>query len=214
MKTLIAAVAAATLAAGGIAWAAVPDSTGTIHGCYLKAGGIVRVIDEAKGQKCLTSLETPLTWNQAGPPGAVGPKGDNGDPGQATDHAAVQLPKVGFTHANWTTLFDIPGVGRFDVACESPRPDPTGIDDPKLRARYSNTTAAERTLVAERQNESARVPSGASYILTDPDLAVSYRLLVFPGSAASGTTSPTADVSISGVPTVDTFACDFWGSST
>ena len=89
-------VTAAALTAGGalalvigmaVATASIPDSSGVIHACYLKSLGIVRVIDT--GQSC-SNKETPLTWNQAGPPGpkgdtgatgAQGPKGDTGDAG-------------------------------------------------------------------------------------------------------------------------------------
>jgi hypothetical protein len=82
----------ATVLAGGIAWAAIPGDGGVIQGCYLKIGGILRVVDTAKGQRC-TALEVPLSWNQTGQPGPQGlpgaagqqgpqgEKGDNGDPG-------------------------------------------------------------------------------------------------------------------------------------
>jgi hypothetical protein len=83
-------VAVALAVGGGIAYASIPDSGGTIHGCYFKAGGLLRVIDTARGQTCHPSFELPLNWNQAGipgPPGATGPqgpKGDKGDPGITT----------------------------------------------------------------------------------------------------------------------------------
>jgi hypothetical protein len=55
-----------------------------INGCYLKVGGVLRVIDTARGQKCLTSLEVPISWSQQGPrgdPGPAGPPGANGSNG-------------------------------------------------------------------------------------------------------------------------------------
>jgi hypothetical protein len=65
-KILVAVVAAALAAlAGGIAYASIPDSNSVIHGCYLKTGGILRVVDTNAGQACST-VEKPLTWNQRG----------------------------------------------------------------------------------------------------------------------------------------------------
>jgi hypothetical protein len=75
--------------ATGVAWATIPGSDGTIQGCYGKVGGVLRVIDPAKGEKCL-SVEVPITWSQKGPKGDLGPsgavgqagpKGEKGDPG-------------------------------------------------------------------------------------------------------------------------------------
>src|SRR6476469_2163573 len=89
--SLLAAVSscAATLLVGGIAWAAIPGDGGVINACYGKVGGVVRVIDTAKREKCATGLESPLSWNQQGP------KGDPGTPGVAgangTSPTVVQL---------------------------------------------------------------------------------------------------------------------------
>jgi hypothetical protein len=72
---LAACVALVLAAAGGIAYASIPDSDGVIHGCYKKASpnqGRLRVIDTDLGQKC-SNGETPLAWNQAGPQGPPGP---------------------------------------------------------------------------------------------------------------------------------------------
>jgi hypothetical protein len=50
------------LAAGGIAYASIPDSNGLIHGCYQKINGQLRVIDADAGGTCSGS-ESPLAWN-------------------------------------------------------------------------------------------------------------------------------------------------------
>jgi hypothetical protein len=84
-NTLAAAVAgalAATALSGGIAWATIPDDGGVIHGCYTKLGGVLRVIDTAKNQKCLANLEVPITWNEQGPKGDPGATGADGAPGR------------------------------------------------------------------------------------------------------------------------------------
>src|SRR4051794_16460270 len=57
--TLI-AIAALILAAGGLAVAAIPGSDGSIHACYKKQGGDLRVV---KGTKCKDG-ERPLAWSQ------------------------------------------------------------------------------------------------------------------------------------------------------
>src|SRR5947199_2431277 len=53
-------IVAVVLAAGGLAAAAIPDSSGVIHGCYAKSDGALRVV---KGSKCATG-EKRLSWNQ------------------------------------------------------------------------------------------------------------------------------------------------------
>jgi hypothetical protein len=64
------------VAAGGLAGqtalAAIPDSSGVIHGCYSPSrNGSLRVIDTEANQKC-KATEVGLTWNQAGPQGDPG----------------------------------------------------------------------------------------------------------------------------------------------
>jgi hypothetical protein len=76
-------------AIGGVSWAAVPGDGGLIQGCYTKIGGVLRVIDTAKGEKCSSQLETAISWNQKGQkgdtglPGAEGPAGATGPAGPA-----------------------------------------------------------------------------------------------------------------------------------
>jgi hypothetical protein len=60
------ALAALVLAAGGVAFATIPDSDGTIHGCYGKSSGNLRVVESANDCR---NNETALNWNQQGPPG-------------------------------------------------------------------------------------------------------------------------------------------------
>jgi len=77
---LAAVAAAAGILSAGIAYAAIPDSNGVIHGCYAKNGAL-SVVDSAA--KC-PSGTTALNWNQTGPqglPGATGPTGPQGPTG-------------------------------------------------------------------------------------------------------------------------------------
>jgi collagen triple helix repeat protein len=84
---VLAAVAAAVVAIGGVAYAAIPGPGGVIKACYNKPGllglgnGELRVIDS--NANC-GGTETPISWNQAGQkgdPGPAGPKGDTGPEG-------------------------------------------------------------------------------------------------------------------------------------
>jgi hypothetical protein len=82
--------AAAVALATGVAFGAIPDSGGVIHGCYNKTNGKLRVADATNPKlgDCVGS-ETALDWNKQGVqgpqgvPGAQGPKGDRGDTGAA-----------------------------------------------------------------------------------------------------------------------------------
>jgi len=68
---------------GSVAYASIPDPVGTIHGCYSKLTGSVRVIDTDNNGRCLPT-ETAIQWGQTGPQGPAGdqgPKGDNGATG-------------------------------------------------------------------------------------------------------------------------------------
>ena len=79
MKRLAILVIALGALAGGVASATIPDSGGTIRGCYLNKVGTLRVIDTAT-QQC-SPLETPIQWNVQGQPGAAGPQGPAGPQG-------------------------------------------------------------------------------------------------------------------------------------
>jgi hypothetical protein len=82
---LVLAGIAATLAVGSIAVAAIPDVGGTVHGCYEKVSGQLRVTDpQTNAPKTCTVKETPLDWNLRGIqglPGPEGPAGPAGEPG-------------------------------------------------------------------------------------------------------------------------------------
>src|SRR5437870_13046100 len=64
------------LAAGGVAYASIPDSSGVIHGCRKTVGGYLRVIDSSVS--ACNAGETQLNWNQKGATGGRGPTGDKG----------------------------------------------------------------------------------------------------------------------------------------
>lgn len=74
-----AAVLAVCVALGStatLAWAAIPDSAGVIHGCRNTLLRSVTVIDSAT-QSCPAGTTT-LNWNQTGPQGPIGASGTAG----------------------------------------------------------------------------------------------------------------------------------------
>ncbi|RIK36815.1 MAG: hypothetical protein DCC55_26145 [Chloroflexi bacterium] len=62
--------------------ASIPELTGEITGCYDTENGALRVINAAAGQQCGATEQT-LIWNQIGPAGPQGEKGDTGPAGPA-----------------------------------------------------------------------------------------------------------------------------------
>lgn len=86
-RSLISAAAgalAATVLAGGIAVAAIPDAGGVINGCYRASEddqkGQLRVVNGAGNCR---NNELPISWNQVGPQGPQGPQGIPGRAGPA-----------------------------------------------------------------------------------------------------------------------------------
>jgi hypothetical protein len=85
------AVGVALLFGGGMAVASIPESNGTIHGCYKTSDGKLRVIDS---NATCSSGETPLNWSQ------TGPKGDAGEPGPAGEDGVSGYEQVTGQTAN------------------------------------------------------------------------------------------------------------------
>jgi hypothetical protein len=69
------AVGAVLAAGAGIAYASIPDRSGTIHGCYDR-NGTLRVIDSSRA--ACRKQEKALNWNQKGQAGRQGPPGPAG----------------------------------------------------------------------------------------------------------------------------------------
>ncbi len=85
--TAIAVTAVILTAAGAVAYAAIPDPSGRVNGCYTTnssllgpAKGSLRVVDT--NESCRAG-ETPITWSQTGPTGPMGPVGATGATGPA-----------------------------------------------------------------------------------------------------------------------------------
>lgn len=81
-RTVTAAIAvvAVLLSSAAVARAITDaDDAGVFHGCVGNASGLLRVIDPSAGS-CREG-ETAITWNQTGPAGPQGPKGETGPQG-------------------------------------------------------------------------------------------------------------------------------------
>jgi hypothetical protein len=94
---LVLSALALVVAMGGVAYSAIPDAGGVIHGCY--AGRALRVIDSAA---TCDPGETALNWSQQGPAGAqgpAGPAGPQGPPGQPPAYTK-SVAKVTVPNAN------------------------------------------------------------------------------------------------------------------
>lgn len=98
------------VAAGGIAYASIPDSNGVIHGCYAQKDGRLRVINTDAGASCNTTKENPLNWNQAGPPGPSDAYYGSNDymrvGGGDTTLVSVDVPAGSYTVAAKTHVYN------------------------------------------------------------------------------------------------------------
>ena len=90
---LVVVLVLALLAAAGVAYATIPDAGGVYTACKLNATGTIRLIDPSGPSSSLlshcTTLESQITWNQKGQPGAPGADGSS--------PTVAQLP-AGDTH--------------------------------------------------------------------------------------------------------------------
>jgi hypothetical protein len=74
---IVLGLAVVLLLGGAAAYAAIPGSNGAINGCVNVRTGVLRVVDAAKGQRCIERpqalRETAISWNQRGPAGPATP---------------------------------------------------------------------------------------------------------------------------------------------
>jgi hypothetical protein len=199
-SNLLAALAGAlgaTALTSGIAWAAIPDSDGVIHGCYTKVGGVLRVIDTAKGQRCLTSVEVPLTWNERGLRGDRGPAGADGAQGPqgASGPAGPQGPQGPAGALNCEAEQRIKAAAPA-FALSAPCED-TGGGDPDESARLASIEVVgadilvgEQGLVIVHLDRPAPTDTLISLSVDDPSIVVGLQLgvVVLAGSRDGSST--------------------------
>ena len=91
--------------AGGIAYASIPDSTGTFHACVLSNQGQVRTIDPSQGDLCKAN-QAAVSWSQTVPAGPTGATGAQGDRGHGCDRGDRACGSPGATGATGATGCD------------------------------------------------------------------------------------------------------------
>jgi hypothetical protein len=111
---LVVALGAALLAAGGIAWAAIPDSTGAINACYHNSNGRMRAVDapaDCGGNETAIAL--------GGPTRAYSnhPVGDVVFGTTPTDLASLSLPAGRYVVHGKINVVDFGFTGNVFVAC-------------------------------------------------------------------------------------------------
>jgi hypothetical protein len=132
-------------AAGGIAYAAIPDEAGVIHGCIDRSTTdrrtwVVRVFDTAQRARCPAGMDE-LSWNQTGPqgppgpPGPVGPQGPQGAPGIGGMRAFARIAPNGST-----TEASSKGLGSSTI--KHPQPGVYCIANLPFQPRFAVATAA------------------------------------------------------------------------
>ncbi len=149
-------------AAGGIAYADIPDSAGVLHGCYSpngakqKNGTQLNIVD--RDSASCTRNRAEVAWNQTGPPGADGADGvsvtsTSLSPGDAN------CPDGGsqFTAADNNVTY----------ACNGAKGDKGDQGDPGPSAAYTNYGDGFHSIADGNTQTvaSATVPAG-SYVLS------------------------------------------------
>ncbi len=167
-KWTVGAIAVATmLAAGGVAYATIPDSNSVIHSCYTTKGGSLRVIDPGAGESC-NLKESPLDWNAqgpTGPTGPAGPQGPKGDQGSAGISGLEETSRtVSLPPGGWIVNVDCP-TGKLaisggwelgtqpgiDVQTSSPYKDDSGWTFVFINTTSSTTTITAYAMCANAQ---------------------------------------------------------------
>jgi hypothetical protein len=102
----VVAAAVAALVAAGVAWAAIPDGSGTIHACSSTSDRSLRVIDTGACSKG----EAAVSWSQDAVQGLQGPQGPQG---QLGDTGPQGLPGLTRATGAATLAQEDPVIGGF-----------------------------------------------------------------------------------------------------
>jgi hypothetical protein len=129
------ALGALVVALGGVAFAAIPDSNGTIHGCYQRTNGNLRVVESPDDCR---SRERALDWNRQGPPG---------EPSNVKVLGPLLLGQ-----GDRQVLFQA-GTLTFTAFC---KPQGTPVDDADMRAIVEITTSQDHAAAIQDSNHFAR----------------------------------------------------------
>ena len=162
------------VALGGVGYAAIPDGSGVVHGCYDTSPGAgvngafpLYVIDTSSLSSCpmgRSAQMTALDWSMTGPQGQQGIPGPPGPPGAPGLTAQSGLP-LAFPTGKLTILLTVDGLqgaspklkGAFDLQSYSWGPKTltmtkkVGTDDPPLLlATAAGTPFMKATLLVQK----------------------------------------------------------------
>jgi hypothetical protein len=157
-RVALAVTALAAVAGSGIAWAAIPDSTGVIHACYKDGTGALRVVDDpgaCRAHETAIDLGGPSHGYAVANPGDV----------TFSTPTSVSVLKLGLpagtflVHAK-TNLINLPGSDAVFVPCD-------------LRVQGTSTMLDEDRVVLEAplttdEAYEANVPLQAAVTLASP----------------------------------------------
>jgi hypothetical protein len=145
------ALGALIVALGGVAFASIPDSSGTIHACFQQTNGQLRVVES--DASCRKS-ERALSWNQIGPTGPTGPTGGAAEGARTLTQGGTVAP--GDTMA----LLEIPGVVRITLRCPGPDDFAGGVKHYNYRAE--NLDPNDAIWVEGIPAQTSYIPAGSS----------------------------------------------------
>jgi hypothetical protein len=131
------------VALGGVSYAAIPDTGGTVHGCYDTSNPTngafpLYVIDKSTTADCPAGRSQPMTaldWNGTGPPGPQGPKGEEGPKGEQgppaeTNGGKPQGPPTGLNGLGAPQPQDLAGVSSDTLVHKEGKCPPETYDAP------------------------------------------------------------------------------------
>lgn len=176
--------------------------------------------EECEGDCPWAPLATAGSTGPAGPAGPDGPAGPSGTPAPRQVRTlnlpmqAFESLSAGIAGGNWEMLYDLPGVGRFDVVCIlvegafiPDQPQFTRADVPRPLWRYTNTTAGNRLVLAQRYRSQHVVSSTmpvadhvgpGQNVQSDPNEFFADRLGIFPLQGGASAATPFAYVFLGG----------------
>jgi hypothetical protein len=162
-RPLLGAVIVAVAAAGGIAYASIPDSGGVIHACYNPSGtktpsGAQLSLLDSDGHSCPKG-QTEITWNRTGPPGTDGADGVSvTSEAVAADPNASNCPDGG---SKFTAGDDI------TYACNGAEGAPGETGPPGPSDAYTNYDDSSHALAeGDTQTVSSLTVPAGSYVLS------------------------------------------------
>jgi len=170
------AVTAASLVAGGIAWAAIPDSSGAVNACYATSNGKLRAVDspaDCNAGESAIALGGPTRGYVDRPAGTVVVGTTSSDvasltlpPGRYVLHGKVNAVDFGFTGNVLVACSLQVDTATIDMTWVNLGPSPSPAPSASIGLQGGVTLPAGGTVV-----ERCAAPSG------EPDVTIRFRSL-------------------------------------